>query len=109
VRGQTKIVVIMLRSIYTTFVGRKSRDEPGEQVANRISEVREAAGMSRQEFANSIGVHYQTVGYLERGEYSPSLVLALRIAAVLQSQVEDIFSLEQTHTSEDVNTPKEAT
>ena len=36
--------------------------------------------MSRRELAEALGVHYQTVGYLERGEYAPSLHLALRIA-----------------------------
>lgn len=38
-----------------------------------------------------IGVHYQTVGYLERGEYSPSLYLALRIAEHFEVPVEVIF------------------
>ena len=48
--------------------------------------------MSRNELADAVGVHYQTVGYLERGEYNPSLALALRIAAVLDRSVEDLFS-----------------
>ena len=39
-------------------------------------------------------MHYQTVGYLERGEYSPSLHLALRIAAYFEVPVEVIFSTE---------------
>jgi DNA-binding XRE family transcriptional regulator len=38
-------------------------------------------------------VHYQTIGYLERGEYSPSLHLALRIAAYFDVSVEVVFSL----------------
>jgi putative transcriptional regulator len=37
-------------------------------------------------------VHYQTVGYLERGEYNPSLHLALRIAAFFEVPVETVFS-----------------
>jgi DNA-binding XRE family transcriptional regulator len=40
-----------------------------------------------------VGVHYQTIGYLERGEYSPSLTLALRLAEVLGHRVEDLFSV----------------
>jgi DNA-binding XRE family transcriptional regulator len=40
-------------------------------------------------------VHYQTIGYIERGEYAPSLVLALRIASVLGASVEEIFWLEE--------------
>jgi putative transcriptional regulator len=72
-------------------VGRRPKgDEP---VFNRLEEVRRAAGLSRNELADAIGVHYQTVGYLERGEYTPSLSLALRIAATLNLEVENIFSL----------------
>jgi DNA-binding XRE family transcriptional regulator len=37
-------------------------------------------------------VHYQTIGYLERGEYSPSLHLALKIAEYFEVPVEVIFS-----------------
>jgi putative transcriptional regulator len=55
--------------------------------------VRERAGMSRNQLADAVGVHYQTVGYLERGEYNPSLALALRIAAVFDRSVEELFSL----------------
>ncbi len=76
-------------------VGRKPKSADGEQVFNRIVEVRDARGLSRQEFAAAIGVHYQTVGYLERGEYSPSLVLALRISRVLGLPVEQLFSLDR--------------
>ena len=50
-------------------------------------------GLSRQDLATALGVHYQTVGYLERGEYSPSLALALRIAEYLDLPVEAVFSL----------------
>lgn len=49
--------------------------------------------MSRQELADAVGVHYQTIGYLERGEYSPSLALALRITEVLEVPLEQLFSL----------------
>ncbi len=49
--------------------------------------------ISRRELAEALGVHYQTIGYLERGEYSPSLHLALRIAAYFDVPVEVVFSL----------------
>ena len=52
-----------------------------EVIYNRIAMLRAERGISRRELADALGVHYQTVGYLERGEYSPSLYLALRIAA----------------------------
>ena len=75
-------------------MGRKPKAEQ-EQVANRIEELRNAAGLTRQELADQVDVHYQTVGYIERGEYSPSLVLALKIASVLGASVEEIFWLDE--------------
>lgn len=75
-------------------MGRKPKAEQ-EQVANRIEDLRNAAGLSRQELADQVDVHYQTIGYIERGEYSPSLVLALKIASVLGASVEEIFWLDE--------------
>lgn len=49
--------------------------------------------LSRQQLADAVAVHYQTIGYLERGEYSPSLSLALRLAEALEIAVGDLFSL----------------
>jgi len=63
------------------------------QVFNKVEHYREAAGLSRQQLADAVGVHYQTIGYIERGEYSPSLVLALKFAKALGASVEDIFQL----------------
>ena len=65
-----------------------------EVVYNRIAMLRAERKISRRELADALGVHYQTVGYLERGEYSPSLYLALRIAAYFEVPVEVIFSTE---------------
>ncbi|MDP4755650.1 MAG: helix-turn-helix transcriptional regulator [Aquiluna sp.] len=75
-------------------MGRKPKAEQ-EQIANRIEELRNAAGLSRQELADQVDVHYQTIGYIERGEYSPSLVLALKMASVLGASVEEIFWLDE--------------
>lgn len=63
-----------------------------ENVFNRIAVLRAERGISRRELAAALEVHYQTVGYLERGEYSPSLYLALRIAAYFEVPMEVIFS-----------------
>jgi DNA-binding XRE family transcriptional regulator len=65
-----------------------------EVIYNRIALLRAERGISRRQLAEALGVHYQTVGYLERGEYSPSLYLALRIAAYFEVPVEVIFSAE---------------
>lgn len=64
-----------------------------EVIYNRIAMLRAERGISRRQLADALGVHYQTVGYLERGEYSPSLYLALRIAEYFEVAVEVIFSV----------------
>ena len=74
-------------------MGRKPKEEE-DLVGNQVEAVRTKAGLSRQELADEVGVHYQTIGYIERGEYSPSLVLALRIAEALRARVEDLFWIE---------------
>jgi DNA-binding XRE family transcriptional regulator len=65
-----------------------------EVVHNRLTQLRAERSVSRRQLADALGVHYQTVGYLERGQYSPSLHLALRIAAFFELPLEVIFSLE---------------
>ena len=64
-----------------------------EVIHNRIAMLRAERGISRRELAEALGVHYQTIGYLERGEYSPSLQLALQIAEYFDVSVEIVFSL----------------
>lgn len=61
-------------------------------VHNRIAMLRAERGVSRRELSKALGVHYQTIGYLERGEYSPSLHLALKIAEYFEVPVEVVFS-----------------
>jgi DNA-binding XRE family transcriptional regulator len=71
---------------------RSASDE--DKVHDRISVLRAERRISRKELADGVGVHPQTVGYLERGEYSPSLALALRIARFFEVPVEAVFSLD---------------
>lgn len=63
------------------------------ELYNRLTLLRTERGMSRQELADAVGVHYQTIGYLERSEHSPSATLALRLAAVFGLPMEAVFSL----------------
>ena len=65
-----------------------------EAVHNRIALLRAEQGVTRRALSEALGVHYQTIGYLERGEYSPSLHLALRIAEFFDVPVEAVFSIE---------------
>ncbi len=66
---------------------------PAETVHNRLAALRTDRRLSRQELAEALGVHYQTIGYLEREEYNPTLALALRIAEFFSLPVEAVFSL----------------
>jgi len=59
---------------------------------NRVAVLRTEHGLSRHDLAVAVGVNYQTIGYIERGEYSPSLELALRVAEVFELPIEAIFS-----------------
>lgn len=61
---------------------------------NRIAVLRAERGISRQDLADAVGVNYQTIGFLERGNYGPSLKLAFQIAAFFQLPVEAIFATE---------------
>lgn len=54
--------------------------------------------ISRRQLADALDIHYQTIGYLERGEYNPSLHLALRIADYFGVSVETIFSVQPFET-----------
>ena len=70
--------------------GQKSPGESG--LYNRIAVLRAERGISRQELANAMDVNYQTIGFLERGDYSPSLKLALALGEYFGLPVEAIFS-----------------
>jgi putative transcriptional regulator len=61
-------------------------------IRNRITVLRAERGLSRQQLADALGINYQTVGYLERGEYNPSLELAFRIAEHFALPLEAVFS-----------------
>jgi len=64
----------------------------GSPIHNRMLVLRAERGLSRQDLADALGVNYQTIGYLERGDYSPSLELALRLSEYFGLPVEAIFS-----------------
>jgi len=78
---------------------------PDEQrrVHNRLAVLRAERGLSRKQLADKLGINYQTIGYIERGDYNPSLELALTIADLFRLPVEAIFSLRpMTPLSEEV-------
>jgi putative transcriptional regulator len=65
------------------------------QVYNRIAVLRAERSVSRQQLAREIGVNPQTVGFLERGDYAPSLELAFKISRFFNLPLEAVFSTER--------------
>lgn len=62
---------------------------------NRLKEYRARIGVNQQEMGKMAGVSRQTISQIERGDYSPSVTLALKIAKVFDVKVEDIFLYEE--------------
>ena len=92
----TKIIVNM-----TTIYDR----EEGENMSlgNRLREQRARLGLNQQQLGQLVGASRQTISLIERGDYHPSVLLALRIARVFDLPLEEIFFLE----GEDGNETKE--
>jgi putative transcriptional regulator len=68
--------------------------KPDPRLHNRLPVLRAERGLTRQDLADAVGVNYQTIGYLERGDYNPSLDLAFSIAEFFGLPIEAIFSRE---------------
>ena len=62
---------------------------------NRVEALRKSVGLSQEKFARMMRVSRQTISLIERGDYSPSVTLALKIARIFQVSVEDIFMYEE--------------
>lgn len=61
-------------------------------LTTKIKECREAQGLKQSELADLVGVRRETIVNLERGRYNPSLKLAMDIAKVFHTTVEELFS-----------------
>jgi putative transcriptional regulator len=64
------------------------------RVKNRIKEMRARFEWTQEDLARRTGITRQTVGLIEKGDYSPSILLALKIAHVFGVSVEELFRLE---------------
>ncbi|MCP1638549.1 helix-turn-helix transcriptional regulator [Streptococcus gallinaceus] len=67
---------------------------------NRLKELRARDGYNQTELAQLAGVSRQTVSLIERGDYQPSVVVALRIAQIFNESVEHVFRLEEVGDNE---------
>ncbi len=62
------------------------------RIYNRLAVLRAERGLTRHELAGAVDVNYQTIGFLERGDYSPSLALAFALSQFFGVPIEAIFS-----------------
>ena len=67
----------------------------------RIRELREKHGLTQETLADRVDVTRQTILFLEKGKYNPSLRLACKIARVFNLKVDDVFSFEDEFSSEE--------
>ena len=64
-------------------------------LVNRVKEFRARTGLNQQQLGEQVGASRQTISLIERGDYSPSVTLALTIAKVCGASVEEIFYLQE--------------
>jgi putative molybdopterin biosynthesis protein len=64
------------------------------RLANRLPAVRNELGLSQTDLGAAVGVSRQTISSIETGQYTPSALLAFRLAAVLETHVDSLFWLE---------------
>lgn len=64
---------------------------------NRVREMRARFKWSQQNLADIVGATRQTIGLIEKGDYAPSVTLALRIAHAFQLPLEDVFFLKEEY------------
>ena len=69
-------------------------------LANRLREQRARLGLNQQQLGQLVGASRQTISLIERGDYSPSVTLALKLAKICQVTVEDIFSYTEEENDE---------
>ena len=68
---------------------------------NKLKENRALIGVNQTKRGELAGVSRQTISQIERGDYSPSVTLALKIAKICNARVEDIFSYEEDEDDDD--------
>lgn len=69
--------------------------EGNMSVKNRLKELRAREGLNQTQLAKLANISRQTVSLIERGEYLPSIYIALTIAKIFNEPVENVFSLEE--------------
>jgi len=66
-----------------------------DKLKNKLKVLRAERNISQEDLAKAVGVSRQTVNAIEGGDYSPSVVLAMKISSYFSRKVEEVFSLER--------------
>lgn len=73
----------------------KHTERQGDELKNRIEEIRSEHGIRQEDFAKAMGVSRQTISSLENGRYNPSILLAHKIAKSFGMTIEEVFLFEE--------------
>jgi DNA-binding XRE family transcriptional regulator len=62
----------------------------------RIKELRARYDLTQEDLAKKVGVRRETIGFLEKGKYNPSLKLAYKVAITLETTIDELFIFEES-------------
>lgn len=92
------IIVVKMKKICYNISCQELNKKPKEAimfVRNRLKELRARNNLNQTELAKKAGISRQTVSLIERGEYLPSILIALKIARIFGEPVDNVFSIEE--------------
>ena len=89
------IIIIILTNIFVKMENKSDNDIRGENMKTRLKELRAREGMNQTQLAKHAKISRQTVSLIEREEFVPSLLIAVRIARIFNEPIEKIFLFEE--------------
>lgn len=94
--GLTMFVMIVVAIVAELYLKRKGDiEQDGKNMKNRIKELRARYNLTQEDLAKKVGVRRETIVFLEKGKYNPSLKLAHDVAKVLKTIVNELFIFEE--------------
>lgn len=94
------MTTIVVNNIIMTMIVVIKEGRGNMPLYNKLKEYRAKLGVNQQQMGALVGTSRQTISQIERGDYSPSVTLALKIAKVCNATVEEIFSYEEDNENE---------
>ena len=86
-------IIVKIKTICYNKI--KLRVKEKDMLKNRLKELRARDGLNQTDLAKLAGVSRQTISLLERDEYTPSIIIALKISQIFNETVESVFRLEE--------------